>query len=95
VGPRELRSAPERWVAIQTRSGNPDQPQKNWSPWSDAVIAPKGWRIASPAARFVQWKATLTADSGGRTPELESVGVAYLAKSVIGKNALAPCARRC
>ena len=69
-------------VAIQTRSGNLDQPQKNWSPWSDAVVAPKGGRIASPAARFVQWKATLTADSGGRTPELESVDVAYLAKNV-------------
>ncbi len=69
-------------VAIQTRSGNLDQPQKNWSPWSDPVMAPKGGRIASPAARFVQWKATLTADSGGRTPELESVDVAYLAKNV-------------
>jgi hypothetical protein len=69
-------------VAVQTRSGNLDQPQKNWSPWSDPVTAPKGGRIASPAARFVQWKATLTADSGGRTPELESVDVAYLAKNV-------------
>jgi len=69
-------------VAIQTRSGNLDQPQKNWSPWSDAVTAPKGGRIASPAARFMQWKATLTADSGGRTPELGSVDVAYLAKNV-------------
>jgi hypothetical protein len=69
-------------VAIQTRSGNLDQPQKNWSAWSDVVTAPKGGRIASPAARFVQWKATLTADSGGRTPELESVDVAYLAKNV-------------
>jgi hypothetical protein len=69
-------------VAIQTRSGNLDQPQKNWSPWSDVVTSPKGGRIASPAARFVQWKATLTADSGGRTPELESVDVAYLSKNV-------------
>jgi hypothetical protein len=69
-------------VAIQTRSGNLDQPQKNWSPWSDVVTSPKGGRIGSPPARFVQWKATLTADSGGRTPELESVDVAYLAKNV-------------
>jgi sugar lactone lactonase YvrE len=69
-------------VGIQTRSGNLDQPQKNWSPWSDPVTAPKGGRIVSPAARFVQWKATLKADSGGRTPELESVDVAYLPKNV-------------
>jgi sugar lactone lactonase YvrE len=69
-------------VAVQTRSGNLDQPQSNWSPWSGPIVAPKGDRIASPAARFVQWKATLTADAAGHVPELESVDVAYLAKNV-------------
>jgi sugar lactone lactonase YvrE len=69
-------------IAIATRSGNLDQPQKNWSPWSAAITAPKGGRVASPAARFVQWKATLTADSTGHSPELESVDVAYLPKNV-------------
>jgi sugar lactone lactonase YvrE len=69
-------------VALQTRSGNLDQPQNNWSPWSDQVVTPKGGRIVSPAARFVQWKATLTADNSARGPELESVDVAYLAKNV-------------
>jgi hypothetical protein len=38
--------------------------------------------VASPAARFVQWRATLTADTAGRSPELESVSVAYLPKNV-------------
>jgi len=69
-------------IAIATRSGNLDQPQKNWSAWSDAITSPKGGRVASPAARFVQWKATLTAGSEGRSPELESVDVAYLPKNV-------------
>jgi len=69
-------------VAIQTRSGNLDQPQKNWSPWSAPITVSKGARMTSPAARFVQWKATLTADGGGESPELESVDVAYLAKNV-------------
>jgi hypothetical protein len=69
-------------IAIATRSGNLDQPQKNWSPWSAAITAPKGGRVDSPAARFVQWKATLTADSTGHSPELESVDVAYLPKNV-------------
>ncbi len=69
-------------VAIQTRSGNLDQPQKNWSAWSAPITTPKGGRIASPAARFVQWKATLTADGAGHSPELESVDVAYLPKNV-------------
>lgn len=68
-------------VSIQTRSGNLDQPQKNWSPWSDAIATPAGARITSPSSRFVQWKATLSA-SGGRSPELESVDVAYLSKNM-------------
>jgi sugar lactone lactonase YvrE len=69
-------------VAVETRSGNLDQPAKNWSPWSAAITEPKGARTTSPAARFVQWKATLTAGTGDRSPELESVDVAYLQKNV-------------
>jgi hypothetical protein len=37
---------------------------------------------SSPAARFVQWRATLTAVGSGGSPELESVDVAYLPKNV-------------
>lgn len=69
-------------VAVETRSGNLDQPQKNWSPWSAAITATTGARISSPAARFVQWRATLTAAGNGQSPELESVDVAYLPKNV-------------
>jgi sugar lactone lactonase YvrE len=69
-------------VGIETRTGNLDQPQKNWSAWSSPITSPKGGRIASPPARFVQWRATLTADAAGRSPELESVDVAYLPKNV-------------
>jgi sugar lactone lactonase YvrE len=69
-------------MAIATRSGNLDTPQKNWSPWSSPVASPKGGRVSSPAARFLQWKATVTADSAGRSPELENVDVAYLPKNV-------------
>ncbi len=69
-------------IAIQTRSGNLDQPQENWSAWSAPVTSSKGAPVVSPAARFVQWKATLTADASGHAPELESVDVAYLPKNV-------------
>jgi hypothetical protein len=68
-------------IAIATRSGNVDQPQKNWSEWSAPITTTAGGRIASPSARFVQWKATLTGASAG-SPELESVDVAYLPKNV-------------
>ena len=69
-------------VALTTRSGNLDQPQKNWSPWSAAIGDTKGAPVASPAARFLQWKATLTANAEGRSPQLESVDVAYLSKNL-------------
>jgi sugar lactone lactonase YvrE len=69
-------------VAVATRSGNLDVPQKNWSPWSAPITTARGGRVASPSARFVQWKATLTADATGHSPELESIDVAYLPKNV-------------
>ena len=64
-------------VAVVTRSGNLDQPRKGWSPWSPAISSPKGARVTSPAARFLQWKATLTGAA-----QLDSVDVAYLPKNV-------------
>jgi hypothetical protein len=69
-------------IRMETRSGNLDQPQKNWSPWSPLIANAKGGRIASPSARFIQWRATLIAAPGGNSPELESVDVAYLPKNV-------------
>jgi sugar lactone lactonase YvrE len=71
-------------VAVETRSGNLDRPMQNWSPWSSAITSPEGARITSPPARFLQWKATLHAGSGG-SPELESVEAAYLSKNVAPK----------
>jgi len=69
-------------VTLATRSGNLDQPQKNWSAWSAAIADPKGAPVTSAATRFLQWKATLTASAEGRSPELESVDVAYLSKNL-------------
>lgn len=63
-------------VKIETRSGNLERPQKNWSPWA----ALKDGRVASPAARFLQWRATLS--EGGPAAELRSVDVAYQTKNL-------------
>jgi len=69
-------------VSLQTRSGNLDQAGKYWSPWSAPITASDGARVTSPPSRFVQWKATLKADPSGRSPELESVDLAYLPKNL-------------
>ncbi len=68
-------------IAVSTRSGNLDRPHQNWSPWSAPITSTDGGRVVSPAARFLQWKATLTRQ-GTELPELRSVEVAYLEKNV-------------
>jgi sugar lactone lactonase YvrE len=72
-----LSFAAEGAVSVITRTGNLDQPQKGWSPWSAAIASAKGARVTSPPARFLQWKATLTGAS-----HLDSVDVAYLPKNL-------------
>jgi hypothetical protein len=54
---------------ILTRSGNVEQPVRGWSEWQPL----KDGSVASPAGRFLQWKAVLHEGSA-----LGSVGVNYL-----------------
>ncbi len=64
-------------ISVAARSGNLDQPRKGWSPWSAPVTTTKGARVTAPAARFLQWKATLSGAA-----YLDSVNVAYLPGNV-------------
>jgi len=69
-------------VELQTRTGNGERPDATWSDWSPAYRDPEGTQIASPRARFVQWKATLrSAGSSGQT-WLEDASLAYLPRNV-------------
>ena len=69
-------------IALTARSGNLDRPQKNWSAWSAPIVDPEGGRVTSPPARFLQWKATLSAGPGNKSPWLDSVDAAYLRQNV-------------
>lgn len=66
-------------VGIETRSGNLDRPQKNWSPW--ARVNQTG-RIVSPSARFLQYRVTLSGGAQDGSPELRELELAYMAKNV-------------
>jgi hypothetical protein len=66
-------------VEISARSGNVDNPDRNWSPW-DPVDLHKDAVLQVPAARFVQWKAVLHA--GNVAPEVASVTLNYLQRNV-------------
>jgi outer membrane protein assembly factor BamB len=58
---------------VETRSGNLGRAQRNWSPWA----ALNQGRVASPAARFLQYRVTLTG-----TASLSEAGIAYQTKNV-------------
>jgi sugar lactone lactonase YvrE len=68
-------------VEIATRSGNTRTPDETWSNWSAAYTDAEGSPITSPRARYLQWRAVLTA---GRTdaPVLTSVVAAYLPRNI-------------
>jgi len=64
-------------VSLRTRSGNSSRPDATWSDWSEPITASGSTPIASPNARYIQWRAEFSG-AGGATPALETVTVAYL-----------------
>lgn len=76
-GRAEVRSSGP--VDLYARSGNVDNPDRNWSTWQKVDLLNQG-AVSIPSARFVQWKAVL---HNGRTPaEVDRVVVNYLPKNV-------------
>ena len=65
--------------ALFARSGNVDNPDRNWSPWKKVDLQ-KDLPIDAPSARFIQWKAVL--QPGNPMPVIDSVVVNYLPKNV-------------
>ncbi len=61
-----------------TRSGNVDNPDRNWSNWQK-IDQKRSAEISAPAARFLQWRVVMHPDSLAR---LESVKIFYLSKNV-------------
>lgn len=69
---------PSAAATFETRSGNTATPDDTWSDWS-AVRGDAGvLRIASPPARYLQWKVALSAGRTGPSPVLDAVTVTYL-----------------
>jgi sugar lactone lactonase YvrE len=66
---------------LRARSGNVENPDRNWSPWTKVDFnLSQGPVLQVPAARFVQWQVMMKA--GERLPRVESVIVNYLSKNV-------------
>lgn len=64
-------------VSIQTRSGNTEKPNETWSAWSAADTDAKGAQIASPKAKFLQWRAVLKTSAS-----LNETNVSFLPRNI-------------
>jgi WD40 repeat protein len=60
------------------RSGNTEDPSKEWSPWFGPYSTPAS--VEAPSARFLQWKAVI--HDGRPGDGIDWVSVAYLPKNV-------------
>lgn len=68
-------------IEVATRSGNTSTPDETWSAWSAPYTNPNGEQMTSPNARYLQWRLTMTADTG-TGPVLTSVTAAYLPRNL-------------
>ena len=67
---------------LNTRSGNVNRPQRNWSDWAQVDLAPVGGQVPSPPARFLQYRLTLSAANDGQSPAVNMVQIAYLPRNI-------------
>jgi hypothetical protein len=66
-------------VDLYARSGNVDNPDRNWSAWKKIDLG-KNDETGIPPARYAQWRAVLHA--GTTAPGVDSIALSYLAKNV-------------
>ena len=76
-GRAEFRGAGD--VELLARSGNVDNPDRNWSPWRQVDLT-KDSEMGVPAARYAQWKAVLHDENA--KPVVDTVTLNYLPKNV-------------
>jgi sugar lactone lactonase YvrE len=67
-------------LRFQTRTGNSGRADSTWSEWSklsEPAAGADGEAIASPAARYIQWRVELRGNGNGPVT-IDKVGVTYL-----------------
>ncbi len=67
-------------VSIQTRAGNTEKADETWSAWSPGLADQKGAQIASPKARYIQWRAVLKNSTSSAA--LNEVNLAFIARNI-------------
>ncbi len=72
-------------ISLETRSGNVNNPQDDWSPWSKVEVSELGGTVKSPPARFLQYRLTFNRGHEGSSPELSAVDIPFLPRNVAPK----------
>ena len=71
-------------IDLYARSGNVDNPDRNWSPWEKIELSTndisQSGETGIPPARYAQWKAVL--HSAKTPPAVDTVALNYLPKNV-------------
>ena len=67
-------------VEMSTRTGNCEDPDGSWSPFSPAQLEAQGSPMTSPEGRFFQWRARL-ASTSGEGPRIASITVSYATRN--------------
>ncbi len=70
---------------LEVRSGNLNDPQHDWSPWTAVPVTRLGGQIAAPPARFLQYRLTLQRAPDGGSPDLSVIDIPYLPKNIAPK----------
>jgi hypothetical protein len=65
-------------ISFRTRTGNTARPDDTWSSWSAPISDPANALIASPVARFVQWRAEWPESS---TAQIMGVQIPFLPRN--------------
>jgi WD40 repeat protein len=74
----KIKNSKEPRLEFFVRSGNTEDPGKEWSPWFGPYSTPTS--VEAPPARFLQWKAVI--HDGRPGDGIDWVSVAYLPKNV-------------
>jgi hypothetical protein len=69
-------------AVFSTRSGNTKDPDAAWSEWERIGEGEREGAVASPPARFVQWKAELEG-SGEKSPRVDRVELSFKERNLV------------
>ncbi len=73
-------------ISLETRSGNVNNPQDSWSPWTKVPVTEQGGAIESPPARFLQYRLTLTRERNTeKSPGLSVLDIPFLPQNIAPK----------